>query len=185
MSWRRSIEISFAGAGDLHPEGGVERDERLGEQVLVEMSVANRAKERVAGAMPRTASVSRYAYYGSVAGSFTITNTLTDTGSGPTSSTFPTLSGTTTGWTHTLSTASTPAGGPYASNTFSWGANTTSSPTETVTDTDNAGNTNTGTTLTFVDLSAAPATSSIVAQPNPRIGTADASDRMVSLHTAP
>ena len=84
-----------------------------------------------------------------------------------------------------MSTASTPAGGLYMSDTFSWGANTTSSPTETVTDTDNAGNTNTGTTLTFVDLSAAPATSSIVAQPNPRIGTADASDRMVSLHTAP
>ncbi|MGD0255195.1 MAG: hypothetical protein ABSB99_06550 [Acidimicrobiales bacterium] len=80
-------------------------------------------------------------YHGSVAGSLTITNALTDTGgSGPASSSFPALSGTATGWTHSASgTVSTPTGGPYVSTTFSWSASTTSSPTEVVTGTDNVG----------------------------------------------
>ena len=82
------------------------------------------------------------AYYrGSVAGSFTITNALTDVGSGPASSSTGPLTGTTTGWTHTPSTVSTPTGGPYVSNTFSWTAGTTSSPSETVTGRDLANNT--------------------------------------------
>jgi hypothetical protein len=90
-------------------------------------------------------------YKGSTAGSFTLTNSLTDTGgSGPASSTFPTLGGAATGWTHTGSIVSTPANGPYVSATFTWSANTTSSPTETVTGTDNVGNTAV-TTLTFVN----------------------------------
>ena len=95
-------------------------------------------------------------YQGSTAGSFTITNALSDSGSGPASSTFPTLGGTATGWSHTASTASSPRGGPYVSTTFSWGNGTTSGPTETVTGTDNVGNTNSGTTLTFVNDSTAP-----------------------------
>ena len=91
-------------------------------------------------------------YDGSVAGSFTITNALTDTGgSGPASSTFASLGGTTTGWTFTSSVVNTPAGGPYVSNTFSWAAGTTSSPTELVTGTDKVGNPNAGTTLTFAN----------------------------------
>ena len=91
-------------------------------------------------AEPRSAARRSY-YRGSVAGSFTITNALTDVGSGPASSTTSALTGTTTGWTHTPSTVSTPTGGPYVSNTFSWVAGTTGSPTETVTGRDLANNT--------------------------------------------
>jgi type II secretory pathway pseudopilin PulG len=101
-------------------------------------------------------------YRGSTAGSFTITNALTDTGgSGPASSAFPVLGGTTTNWTHTGSTLSTPAGGPYVSGTFSWSSGTTSSPTEVITGTDNVGNTAV-TTLTFVNDTTTPAVSSTV-----------------------
>ncbi len=89
-------------------------------------------------------------YQGSIAGSLTITNALSDSGSGPASSAFPALGGTATGWTHTGGTVTTPTGGPYVSSTFSWSAGTTSGPIEVVTGTDNAGNTNSGTTLTFV-----------------------------------
>src|SRR5207302_9913573 len=53
------------------------------------------------------------------------------------------------------STVSTPAGGPFDSNTFSWTQGASSSPTEVVTGADAAGNT-TGTTLAFTDDSAAP-----------------------------
>ena len=91
-------------------------------------------------------------YHGSTAGSFTITNALSDSGSGPASSTFPTFGGIASGWTHT---ANTDTASPYVSNTFSWGNGTTSSPSETVTGTDNVGNTVT-TTLTFVNDSTAP-----------------------------
>ena len=80
---------------------------------------------------------------------------LSDSGSGPASSTFPTLGGSKTGWSSTTSTVSSPTGGPYVSTTFSWGNGTTSGPTETVTGTDNVGNTVT-TTLTFVNDSTAP-----------------------------
>ena len=52
-------------------------------------------------------------YHGSTTGSFTITNALSDSGSGPASTTYPTLSGTTSGWSHT---ASTDATSPYVSN---------------------------------------------------------------------
>jgi hypothetical protein len=96
------------------------------------------------------------AYYrGSVAGSFTITNALTDVGSGPASSTTGALGGTTTGWTHTPSTVSAPTGGPYVSNTFSWTAGTTSGPSETVTGRDLANNTAV-TTGSLVNDSTAP-----------------------------
>lgn len=91
-------------------------------------------------------------YRGAAAGSFRIRNTLTDSGgSGTLSSTTSALGGTTAGWTHVPSTATT----PFVSNPFSWLAGTTSSPTVTVTGADVAGNT-TPTTLSFVDDSAAP-----------------------------
>jgi hypothetical protein len=89
-------------------------------------------------------------YRGSFAGSFTITNTLTDASSGPASSQTAALGGTTTGWAHTPSTVSTPTGGPYVSNAFSWVTTTTSSPTLAVTGRDVAGNAAT-TNLTFVN----------------------------------
>jgi Bacterial Ig-like domain len=89
-------------------------------------------------------------YQGSVAGSLTITNAVSDSVVAPASSTFAALGGTSTGFTFTAGTVSTPAGGPYVSSTLSWAAGTTSSPTETVTGTDSVGNT-VATTITFVD----------------------------------
>ncbi len=94
-------------------------------------------------------------YGGASAGSFAVTNTLTDAGTGPASSQTGALGGTTTGWTHTPSTVSTPAGGPYVSNPFSWIAATTSSPTEAVTGRDVIGN-SAVTNLTFTNDSTAP-----------------------------
>jgi hypothetical protein len=95
-------------------------------------------------------------YRGASAGSFTLTNTVTDASSGALSSATAALGATTTGWTHTPSTVSTPAGGPFVSNTFSWASSTTSSPTESVTGADKSGNT-VATGLTFVNDSTAPA----------------------------
>ncbi|WP_309710175.1 LamG domain-containing protein [Pseudolysinimonas sp.] len=99
-------------------------------------------------------------YRGTAVGSFTLTNALTDGGTGPASSQTAALGGTTTGWTHTPSTVSTPTGGPYVSNTFSWAAATTGSPTEAVVGRDVIGNTAT-TNLTFTNDSTAPAVGTI------------------------
>ncbi len=96
-------------------------------------------------------------YRGAALGNFQLTNTVTDTGSGPANSIFPTLGGTTTNWTHTTQTVTTPAGGPYTTtNNFAWTAGATSAPTESITSTDNAGNTSTATLLTFTNDSTAP-----------------------------
>jgi hypothetical protein len=95
-------------------------------------------------------------YQGSVLGSFKIQNAVADTGSGPASSAFPALGGTTTGWTHTATTPSTPAGGPYVSEVFSWTASTSSAPTETVTGADAAGNTTVAPALTLTNDTTAP-----------------------------
>ena len=94
-------------------------------------------------------------YRGAVAGSFTLSNAVSDANSGPQSSATTALGGTTTGWTHTASNVSTPAAGPYVSNPFSWSAGTTSGPTEQVTGRDQAGNAST-TTLTFSNDNTAP-----------------------------
>jgi hypothetical protein len=75
---------------------------------------------------------------------------------GPAYSTITALGGTTTGFSHTPSTVTTPAGGPYVSGAFSWTAGATSSPTETVLGADVAGNT-AGTALTFTNDSTPPA----------------------------
>ncbi|HEU5277858.1 MAG TPA: Ig-like domain-containing protein [Gaiellaceae bacterium] len=96
-------------------------------------------------------------YRGSVAGSFRLTNSVSDSESGPASSATGALGGTSSGWSHVPSTVSTPAGGPYDSNSFSWSAGTASSPTEVVTGADASGNTTASATLTFTDDSAAPA----------------------------
>jgi hypothetical protein len=92
---------------------------------------------------------------------FQVQNAVTDDRSGPASSTFANLAGTTTNWTFTGSTVSTPSGGPYPSSAFTWTTTATASPTETVTATDAAGNTNTAPTLTFTNDKTAPATSVI------------------------
>ncbi|MCW2779723.1 MAG: Ice-binding protein [Marmoricola sp.] len=99
-------------------------------------------------------------YRGLVAGSFTLTNTVSDAGSGPASSTTAGLAGTSAGWTHSPSTVSSPVGGPYVSNPFSWTATTASAPTVLVTGRDGAGN-GTQTTLSMVDDSTPPTAGSI------------------------
>ena len=95
-------------------------------------------------------------YRGSTAGSFKVRSTVSDGGSGPASTTFAALGGTTTGWTFTGSTATSPGAGTYDSNTYSWAASTTSSPTADATPADAAGNSPAATTLTFTDDSTAP-----------------------------
>ena len=99
-------------------------------------------------------------YRGTDAGSFTLTDTVTDGGSGPASSQTAALGGTTDGWSHTDSTVTTPSQGPYVSNPFSWTASTSSAPTEAVTARDVAGNA-TVTNLSFVDDSTAPTAGTI------------------------
>ena len=108
-------------------------------------------------------------YRGAAVGSFSIQNTVSDATSGAASSTFPALGGTATGWTHTTpDVKTTPSGGPYVSNLFSWSAGTNSSPTEAVTGADAAGNTTTAPSLTFTNDSTTPATTDNTAS----IGTA-------------
>ena len=95
-------------------------------------------------------------YRGTDAGSFTLTNALSDPGgSGPASSATAALSGTTTGWSHAASVVALPSGGPYVSASFGWSAGTTSAPAESVTGTDVAGNTHTS-NLTFTSDGAGP-----------------------------
>jgi hypothetical protein len=99
-------------------------------------------------------------YRGSAAGGFRLTNAVADGGSGPASSSTAALSGTSAGWAHTASTVSTPTGGPYVSNPFSWASGTTSSPGETVTGRDVAGNT-AAASLTFSNDSTPPTAGTI------------------------
>jgi hypothetical protein len=100
-------------------------------------------------------------YRGAAAGSFTLTNAETDAGgSGVFSSSTAALTGTSTGWSHSPSAVTTPSGGPYVSASFGWSASTATSPGESVTGTDVAGNT-TATGLTFTPDSAGPATGAL------------------------
>ena len=96
-------------------------------------------------------------YRGTAAGNFQLQNAVSDAGSGPASSVFPVLGGTVGTWTHTTQTVNTPAGGPYVTtNNFAHGAGEANSPTESVTSTDNAGNTSNATVLTFTNDSTNP-----------------------------
>lgn len=122
-------------------------------------------------------------YRGAALGSFTLTNAVTDSGSGPASSATATLTGTTTGWTHSPSTVSAPAGGPYLSTAFSWTAGTTSSPTEIVTSRDVANNA-AATTLTFVNDSTGPTGGSVAASGLVGTGTLYAISATLSLNLA-
>ncbi len=101
-------------------------------------------------------------YRGAAGGSFTLTNAVSDSSSGPASSTTGTLTGTSSGWSHTPSTVSTPMGGPFVSNPFSWSPGTSSEPDVAVTGRDVAGNT-AAKTLTFVDDSTGPTGGSVAA----------------------
>src|SRR5262249_45178368 len=101
-------------------------------------------------------------YRGTAAGSFRITNAVSDAVSGPASSATSTLAGGSGGWSHAASLVSTPGGGPYVSNLFSWNAGTTSSPAEPGTGRDVADNF-ASTTLNFVDDSTGPIGGSVAA----------------------
>ena len=94
-------------------------------------------------------------YRGTAAGSLRLSNAVIDLGSGPASSATAALGGTSTGWTHTPSTVSTPSGGPFVSNIFSWSAGTTSAPTDVVTGRDYSNNA-AQTTVSFVNDSTLP-----------------------------
>jgi Bacterial Ig domain len=93
---------------------------------------------------------------GGSGGSFRIQNAVSDAASGPASSATAALGGSTSGWTHNPSTVSTPSGGPYVSNAFSWTEGASSSPTEVVTGADAAGNTTATAALAFTNDSTAP-----------------------------
>jgi hypothetical protein len=106
------------------------------------------------------ASGSSVYYRGAAAGSFTIGNAVADALSGPASSSTSALAGGASGWAHTSSLVSAPAGGPYVSNVFSWNAGTTSAPSETITGRDLADNF-VASTLNFVNDSTAPSGGSV------------------------
>jgi hypothetical protein len=99
-------------------------------------------------------------YRGAAAGSLTVRNALADALSGPASSATSALSGSTGGWSHSPSSVATPAGGPYVSGTFSWGAGTSSAPSEIVTGGDVADNL-ASTTLNLTDDSTGPSSGSV------------------------
>jgi hypothetical protein len=121
-------------------------------------------------------------YRGGAAGSLTLTNTVSDTGgSGPASSGTAALAGSSTGFSHTSSLVTTPSGGPYVSNAFSWSAGTSSSPTETVTGSDVAGNTATS-VVSFVDDVVAPSGGSVDA--TGLVGTGSRYSQSQTVHVA-
>ena len=99
-------------------------------------------------------------YRGLESGSLRIRNGVADGGSGPASSATSALSGGATGFTHSPSAVSSPAGGPYDSAPFTWSAGTTSAPQVTVTGADVAGNTAIS-TVAFSNDSTPPAPGSI------------------------
>ena len=114
-------------------------------------------------------------YRGSAAGSFKLTNGVTDGESGPASSASAALGGTTGGWSHTPSTVSTPSSGPYDSNTFGWSAGSTSTPTEVLTAADQAGNSTSSATLTFANDSNAPTGGALTVNGTPATGGGNSS----------
>ena len=106
-----------------------------------------------------TASVSGSTIYfnGAVAGSLTVANAVTDTGTGPASVTFPAL--TATGWTHDAETVTASSGSgstrTYTSKALSWAAGAATPAGAAIVSSDAAGNART-TPLQFVNDSAAP-----------------------------
>jgi hypothetical protein len=104
------------------------------------------------GAPSAFQSGTRIYFKSNVAGSFGLVATVTDTGSGAASATFPLLA--TVGWIHAVETVSTPAGGPYASTSFVWASGASTPGTYTVTMVDAAGNTATSAFTFTADVTA-------------------------------
>jgi len=92
-------------------------------------------------------------YRSNQAGSFTLVDSVTDSGSGPASATFPAVPA--SGWTHAQEAVTSGTGAPptvaYASSGYSWtaGAGAPSSSARTISSADRVGNVGT-TTLSFV-----------------------------------
>ena len=122
-------------------------------------------------------------YRGTAGGSFTIRNGVADALSGPASSATSSLAGTSTGWSHTPSLVTTPAGGPYVSSTLSWSPGTSSSPSETVTGRDVADNF-ASTTVSFTNDSISPAGGSVDATGLVGTGTRYSSSTTLSISFA-
>ena len=106
-------------------------------------------------------------YKGNAAGSTTLSSVLADTGSCGLSMRFPSLSGTSTGFTFTTNTDSSPSGACpsqtfSSANALTWTNPTSSSPTMAIVGSDNAGNTVT-TTLTLTNDVTAPASAGLSA----------------------
>lgn len=99
-------------------------------------------------------------YKNDVAGNFILVNAMTDSQSGPLSTTFPGIS--TPNWTHANEVVATPLGGPYKSTAYTWTA-TAVSPTQaerTITGRDVANN-STASILAFTPDVTAPAGGSV------------------------
>ena len=110
-------------------------------------------------------SAGKVYFKANAAGSFGLVATVTDTGSGAASATFPISSA--AGWTtHNAETDTTPAGGPYASSNFVWASGASAPATYTITAADGSGNTATS-AITFTIDSTAP-TGSVTAPSRPR-----------------
>ncbi len=120
---------------------------------LIDTTAPTQGISLAAGATNAALSGSTLYYRGSVAGSFQLTDTVSDAGSGPASATFAALGA--SGFTHAAETISTPTGGPYTSSAISWTANPTNPAPLTVTGADGAGNT-IATSLTFVSDTTPP-----------------------------
>jgi hypothetical protein len=77
-------------------------------------------------------------FRGAAAGSFRIVNSLTDAGSGPGGSTDGSISG--GGWSNSPAAVTSPAGGPFVTNAYTWTAGTTTQPLDGIYAYDNVGN---------------------------------------------
>jgi hypothetical protein len=109
-------------------------------------------------ASPTGASLSSSTLYfkSNAAGSFRFVATVSDSGSGPASASFPVVSA--TGWTHASETVTTPSGGPYTSAAFSWTSGAGTPASYAVTGADAVGNSAAAPSVTFTPDTTAPTT---------------------------
>jgi hypothetical protein len=120
-------------------------------------------------------------YNGNTAGSFKLSDAVTETGSGIATNgiTFPTMAASTR-WTAPATKSCTTS--PCISNTYTWAANPGNPADETITAVDNVGNIDT-ITLHFVNDSVAPASTAVLSPPANGAGW-DNSDTTVNLSSS-